>query len=89
MKIDPWVALVAEGNHDLIAKLKRAMDGEAGFGTIVINGEGFSEDDNTHHAVLNMLRRNGVRVVDVQYEIGSLELSLLKGRPKFLETAKP
>jgi hypothetical protein len=84
-KVDPWVALVAEGNHGLISKLKRAVDGEPGFGTVVVNSKGFSENDETHNMVLDWLREKGVHVLDVPYEIGNLELALSKGKPKFLD----
>ena len=84
-KADPWTALVAEGNHDLIAKLKRAVDGEPGFGTIIVDEKGFSENDDTHNAVLDWLKDKGVNILDVPFEVGNLELALSKGRPKFLD----
>jgi hypothetical protein len=83
--MDPWQALVEEGNHDLISKLKRAVDGEPGFGTIVVDRKGFSENDDTHNAVLGWLKEKGINVLDVPFEIGNLEVALLKGRPAFME----
>ena len=81
---DPWVALALEGNFDLISKLHRAVDGEAGFGTVVIDRKGFSPNDDTHNLVLDYLRERGVNVLDGEYEIGNLEVSLRKGRPACL-----
>jgi hypothetical protein len=89
MKIDPWLVLAAESNHTLISKLSRAVSGEPGFGTIVVKEEGFSKDNETHNAIMAWLRKNGVHVIDVQYEVGTLELALLAGRPKSLESSKP
>jgi len=82
---DPWLALAEEGNFDLIGKLKCAVDGEGGFGTIVVDEKGFSPNDDTHNAVRQFLREKNVNVVNVPSLIGNLEVALRKHRPAFMD----
>ena len=73
---DIWERLTLEGNHDLIAKLHYVEQGEAGFGTIVVPVEGFSEDDDTHNAVLDWLREHNVNILNPGREITILTKAL-------------
>ena len=70
-----WLALALEGKFDLISRLQKAFNKEPGFGTIAINREGFSENTHTHNLVVRGLRRHGVNILDVMFEIGNLELA--------------
>ena len=70
-----WIALISEGNFELIEKLRKAERMEPGFTTIVVTKEGFSQNDRIHNMVLWWLKKHHVHVLDVMHEIGNLELA--------------
>ena len=71
-----WELLAAEGNHDLIARLRRAELGEEGFGSIAVTKDGFSENDETHNAVMEWLKSKGINIINPSREIAELEKAL-------------
>ena len=73
---DLWLRLAEEGKHELIEKLHKAFNKVPGFGTIVVTKEGFSENDRTHNMVLGCLKKAGINICDVMFEIGNLECAL-------------
>jgi hypothetical protein len=68
-----WLTLASEGKFDLMERLRKALLGEPGFGTIAVNREGFSENDRTHNLVIRWLKAHDIHVLDVMFEIGNLE----------------
>jgi hypothetical protein len=71
-----WELLVLEKNFELIEKLKKVEDKEAGYGTIVVPRGGFSSNPETHLAVLAWLKSRRVNVLDVSREIEDLYFAL-------------
>lgn len=71
-----WTRLAAEGRFQLIERLRHAELGHAGYGTIVVPKEGFSDDDTTHNAVLDWLSEHQINVMNVGLEIARLERAL-------------
>ncbi|TRZ51297.1 MAG: hypothetical protein D4S01_05130 [Dehalococcoidia bacterium] len=74
-----WDRLAAEGNHTTIEKLRNVEAKTDGFGTIVITKEGFSENDDTHNAVLDWLKQQKVNILNVPREIYQLKRALHDG----------
>jgi len=75
-----WVTLAADGRYDLIEKLQKALNEAPGYGTLVVNKEGFSDNDRIHNMVLGWLKGHPeINVLDIVHEIGNLE-EALKGR---------
>jgi hypothetical protein len=58
-----WDRLAAECNWPLIEKLRMVEDGVGGYGTIVCPATGFSENDETHNAVIDWLKAKKVNVL--------------------------
>ncbi len=77
-----WEMLLAEGQHDLIEKLRRVEREEGGFGTIVVPEGGFSDNKETHDMVVAWLEKTGTNVLDVKQEITELEEALRGGKKK-------
>ena len=48
-----WQALVLDGKFHLFQKLHNAENHFAGYNTIIVPIEGFSENDNVHNMVLD------------------------------------
>jgi hypothetical protein len=65
--------LMANGHWDTIEKLKHVERGTKGFGTVVITPAGFSDDEETHKAVLDWLHKKKVHVFNPSREIACLE----------------
>lgn len=77
-----WDTLASEGNIDLINKLVRVSNREEGFGTIIVPKKGFSEEDDTHNAVLDWLKNNDVNVVNPRLSIAKLKEALREDKRK-------
>jgi hypothetical protein len=76
-RVELWNRLAIEGNHDLIAKLAFVERREPGFGVVIVPPRGFSENDETHNAVLDFLRDDlGVEVVNPALEKTRLRRAL-------------
>lgn len=73
---DPWILLAAEGNDKTLRLLQKVEQKQPGYSTIIIGPNGFSENDDTHNAVLNWLRDRNVMVYSPQNEIYHLNKSL-------------
>lgn len=67
--------LMANGYWETIEKLKHVEAGTPGYGTVVITAAGFSDDDDTHNAVLDWLREKKVNIFNPAREIALLENS--------------
>lgn len=74
-----WEKLAMEGKFDLIEKLRRVEVGEAGYGTVIVPPEGFSERDEVHNLVLDWLDEQGVNVLNVGLEVARLQKALSAG----------
>lgn len=76
-RVELWNRLAAEGNHELIAKLAYTERREPGFSVIITPRKGFSDNDQTHNAVLDFLRDDlGVEVINPALEKTRLRRSL-------------
>jgi len=71
-----WDRLASEGRFGLLTTLHYVEKGEAGFGTVVVPAEGFSDSDVTHNQVLDWLRARGVNVFNPSLEVTWLERAL-------------
>ena len=60
-----WGRLAGEGNLELLSRLNRIEKREAGYGTVVVPKEGFSDNDDTHNMVLDWLEARGVNVLNI------------------------
>ena len=67
--------LMANGYWDVIERLKHVEKGTPGYGTVVITDKGFSDDDDTHNAVLGWLNEKKVHIFNPGKEIAILEAS--------------
>lgn len=70
-----WSRLVAEGNFELLERLRRTERREDGFMTYGVPRDGFSTNQATNNAIIGWLRQNGATVLDAQNEIRLLEES--------------
>ena len=68
-----WDRLVAEGNLELLERLRRTERGEDGFMTYAVPPDGFSTNQMTNEAVIEWLRNHGATVLDARAEINALE----------------
>jgi len=71
-----WDRLASDGNFELISKLQMVEKGYPGYGTVVVPAGGFSEDDDTHNAVLDWLRGHHINVLNPGLLITKLERAL-------------
>jgi len=76
-----WDMLAAEGNLSLIERLKMVEQRYPGYGTMVVPEEGYSDDDDTHNAVIDWLRAHDVNVLNTRTTIARLEKACIWKRP--------
>jgi hypothetical protein len=71
-----WDRLIAENNIPLIEKLHKAETHTPGYSIVIVPTNGFSEEDDTHNAVIDWLKENNIPYLNVTHEIAELEHSL-------------
>jgi hypothetical protein len=71
-----WDLLAAEGNHPLIATLRRVEQKEPGYQTVIIPERGWSTNKEIDDAVNDWLKTQGVNAWSPSQEITELERSL-------------
>ena len=71
-----WARLAGEGRLDVLSRLTGVEKGVAGYGSIRVPAEGFSDNDRTHNAVIEWLRKKHVNVVNPRVFEARLELAL-------------
>lgn len=71
-----WNRIVGEGNLELLSRLNRVEKREAGYATIVVPKEGFSDNDDTHNMVLDWLEARGVNVLNIGLSITRMKYAL-------------
>lgn len=74
--VNLWDRLAAEGNWPLIEKLRMVEEEVGGYGTVVCPPKGFSDNDETHNAVVDWLQLRNVNVVCPDSLIKRLFMSL-------------
>lgn len=82
-----WEALLIEGNHALIKKLRYIEKEEGGFGTIVVPKKGFSPNPEINQKVLKWLKTKNVNILDVNKEVNDLKNSLKTKKEKIAQKA--
>lgn len=71
-----WAQLALEGNTTLLFKLHHAENKEPGYTVIVVPKEGFSDNDDTHNAVIEWLKSHEILALNTRCEIGRMEHAL-------------
>lgn len=71
-----WDMLASDRKFDLIEKLKHVEDQEGGYMSIVVPPEGYSENDDTHNAVLDWLQDHGVNIINVNLSVERMRRAL-------------
>ena len=71
-----WITLALEGNTDLLSKLHRAENKEPGFSIIVVPKNGFSENDETHNAVIEWLQSHEILALNPRVEAARMKVAL-------------
>lgn len=71
-----WDALVLNGKFSLLQKLHNAEINFAGYATMVVPPEGFSENDTIHNMVLDWCQDHKITVLNPGLEIERLERTL-------------
>jgi 5,10-methylenetetrahydrofolate reductase len=71
-----WTTLALENNTNLISRLHRAERREPGFNVIAVPKNGFSENDETHNAVLDWLQSHEILVLNPRIEAERMRLAL-------------
>ena len=71
-----WDRLTSEGNFKLIEKLHLAEHKEPGYNVIPVPSLGYSENDDTHNAVLDWLKEHNILALNPLHEISIMERSL-------------
>jgi hypothetical protein len=76
VKTDVWLDLLFENNFSLIDKLHHVENKDAGFGTVIVPEQGFSQNDIIHNKVLEWLKKKKVNVINPPLIIERLKRTL-------------
>jgi hypothetical protein len=72
-ELSVWDRLASQGNYALLEKLHYVELEIPGFSTVVVPAKGFSDDPETHNAVLAWLREHHVNIHNPSLMIARLE----------------
>lgn len=71
-----WNRISGEGNFELLTLLHKVEKREAGYGTVVVPKEGFSDSDDTHNMVLEWLEEHRINVLNVRVCVARMKHAL-------------